>query len=114
MTDICISKLTIIGSDNGLLRGQRQAIIRTNAGIFLIGPLGTNFSEILIEIHIFSFNKMHLKMSYAKCPSFCLGLSVLKYLSICEVNRAIAKSVQASSGSGHGTAAVLLPGFAIN
>ena len=38
------------GSDNGLSPGWRQAIIWTNAGILLIGPLGTNFSEILIEI----------------------------------------------------------------
>ena len=42
-----------IGSDNGLSPGQRQAIIWTNAGIFLIGPLKTNFSEILIEIWVF-------------------------------------------------------------
>ena len=28
-----------------------------------IGPLQTNFSENLIEIHIFAFKKMHLKMS---------------------------------------------------
>ena len=32
----------------------------TNAGILFIGPLETNFSEILIEIHTFSFKKMHL------------------------------------------------------
>ena len=51
---ICVGKLTIIGSDNGLSPGQRQAIIWTNAGILLIGPLGTNFSDILIEIHTFS------------------------------------------------------------
>ena len=44
--------LAITGSDNGLLPGWHQAIIWTNAGILLIGPLGTNFSEILIEIHI--------------------------------------------------------------
>ena len=43
-------KLSIIGSDNGLSPGRRQAIIWTNAGILLIEPLGTNFSEILIEI----------------------------------------------------------------
>ena len=46
MTHICVSKLTIIGSDNGLSPGQRRAIIWTNAEILLIGPLGTNFSEI--------------------------------------------------------------------
>ena len=47
---ICVSKLAIIGSDNGLSPGRRQAIIGTNAGILLIGPLGRNFSEIVIEI----------------------------------------------------------------
>ena len=50
VTHICVNKLTIIGSDNGLSPGRRQAIIWTNAGIVLIGPMGTNFSEILIEI----------------------------------------------------------------
>ena len=76
VTHICISKLTIIGSDNGLSPGRRQAIIWTNAGILLIGPLGTNFSEILIEFHTFPFKKMHLKMS-GKWRPFCLGLNVL-------------------------------------
>ena len=75
---ICITKLTIIGSDNGLSPGQRQAIIWTNTGILLIGPLGTHFSEILIEIDIFSFRKMHLKMSSGKWWSFCLCVNVLK------------------------------------
>ena len=62
---ICVGKLTIIGSDNGLSPERRQAIIWTNAGILLIGPLGTNFSEILIGIQTFSFTKMHLKMPSA-------------------------------------------------
>ena len=61
VTHICVSKLTIIGSDNGLSPDRRQAIIWTNAGILLIGPLETSFSEILIEIHAFAFKKMHLK-----------------------------------------------------
>ena len=55
VTHICVSKLTIIGPDNGLPPDRRQAIIWTNAGILLIGLLGTNFSEILIEILTFSF-----------------------------------------------------------
>ena len=62
VTPICVNKLTIIGSDNGLSPGRRQAIIWTNAGLFLIRTLGTDFSEILSEIHTFSFKKMHLKM----------------------------------------------------
>ena len=47
----------IIASNNDLLPVRRQAIIWNNAGILLIGPLGTNFSEILIGIQIFSFKK---------------------------------------------------------
>ena len=77
VTHICVSKQTIIGSDNGLSPGRRQAIIWTNAGILLIGTLGTNFSQILFEIRIFSFKKMGLKVSSAKWRPCCLGLNVL-------------------------------------
>ena len=77
VTHICVRKLTITGSDNGLSPGRRQAIIWTNVGILLIRILGTNFSEILSEIHAFSFKKMHLKMSSAKWRPFSLGLNVL-------------------------------------
>ena len=78
VTHIGVSKLTIIGSDNGLSPSRRQAILWTNGGILLIRPIGTNFNEILSEIHIFSFNfkKMHFKMSSAKWRPFCLGLNV--------------------------------------
>ena len=79
---ICVSKLTIIGSDNGLSPDRRQAIIWTNTGIFLIGPLGTNFSEILIANHTFSFKKMHLKRSSAKWRPFCVGLNVSTHFSL--------------------------------
>ena len=77
MTHICVSKVTIIVSDNGLSHGRRQAIIWNNSRIFLIGTLGTNFSEILIEILTFSFKKMRLKVSSAKRQPFSLGLNVL-------------------------------------
>ena len=77
VTHICVGKLTIVGSDNGLSPERRQAIIWTNAGILLIGPLGTNFSEILIEIQTFSLKKIRLKMSSAKCCSFRLGFNVI-------------------------------------
>ena len=73
MTHIWVSRLTITGSDNGLLPGRHQAIIWTNAEIFLIGPFRTNFSENLIEILTFSFTKMRLKVSSAKWRPFCLG-----------------------------------------
>ena len=77
MTHKCVNKLTIIGSYNGLSPDRRQAIIWTNAGILLIGPLGTNFSEIFIGINKFSFKKMLSKMSSGKCRPFCPGLNVL-------------------------------------
>ena len=76
---ICVSKLTIIGSDNGLSPGRRQAIIWTNAGILLIRTLGTNISEILGEINSFSFSNIHLKMSSAKWRLFGLGLNELTH-----------------------------------
>ena len=79
VTHICVGTLTIIGSDNGLSPSRRQAIIWTNAGLLLNGPLGTNFSEILIRIQTFSFKKMHLKMSSAKWRPFCRGLNVLNH-----------------------------------
>ena len=78
MTHICVSKPTTIGSDNGLSPGRRQAIIWANAGILLIGPLGTNLSEILREIQTFSLKKIYLKMSSGKWRPFCLGLNVFK------------------------------------
>ena len=76
VTHTCIDKLTSIGADNGLSPGRRQAIIWTIAGILLIGPLETNFSEILIGIQTFSFKKLHLKVLSAKRRPFCLGLGL--------------------------------------
>ena len=77
VTHICVGKLFIIGADNGLSPDRRQAITWTNVGKLLIGPLGTNFSEMLIEIHTFLFKKIYLKMSSGKWLPFCLGFNVL-------------------------------------
>ena len=68
VTHICVGKLSIVGSDNGLSPGRHQAI-----------SLGTNVSKILIEIRTFSLKKLRLKMSSAKCCPFRLGLNVLSY-----------------------------------
>ena len=77
MIQICNSKLTIIGSDNGLSPDWHQVIIWTNAGILLIGTSGTNDNEILSKIHTFSLTKIHLNMSSAKWWQFCLRLNVI-------------------------------------
>ena len=63
----------IIGSDNGFLPVQCQAIIWSNPGLLLIG---TNSSVIWIKIWQFSFTKLNLKMSAMWLP-FCLSLNVL-------------------------------------
>ena len=77
VTHICVGNLTTIGSDKSLSPGRRPAITWTNVGILLIGPLGTNFSGLVIEIHIFAFKKIYLKMSSGKWWPCCLGLNVL-------------------------------------
>ena len=74
---ICVGNVTLIGSDNGLSPGQRQAIIWTSAGILWIRPLGTNFSEIFFNIDTFSFKKIHLNRTSAKWGPFCLSLNEL-------------------------------------
>ena len=76
VTHICVGKLSIIGSDNGLSPNRCQAIILTNAGILFIGTLGTNFSEISIEIYTFSW-KFIWKCRLEKWRPCCLGLNVL-------------------------------------
>ena len=111
-THIYVGKLTNIGSDNALSPGRRQAIIGTNAGILLIGSVGINFSEIFIEIHTFSFRKMHLKMSSAKLRPFCLGLNVLRWsllkhtysrLIVCNIYAWLANYVSTGDGKYIGT-----------
>ena len=67
---IWVNNLAIIGLHNGLSPGRRQAIIWINAGILLIGPLETNFGEILNEIVTFPFKKMRLNVSSAKWMPF--------------------------------------------
>ena len=69
MTHVCVGNLTIIGSNNGLSPGRRQAITRTNAEISLIRPLG----DFVIKIYVFLL-KMLLKMLSVKWWTFCLCL----------------------------------------
>ena len=74
VTHICIGNLTIIGSNNVLVPGRRQAIISTIDGTLLMGQLGIYLCDILIKIQIFGVKKAHLKMSAAKWQTFCLIL----------------------------------------
>ena len=85
VTQIYVGNLTIIGSDNGLSPGRRQAIIWTNARILLIGHLRTNFSEKVIKIETFSLKKIRLKVSSAKRRPFCLGLNELNEMFLIDL-----------------------------
>ena len=67
---ICVNKLTIIGSDNGLSPGRHQTITWTNAGLLLIEPLGKNFSETLIENFHFHSRKCIWKCRLDNCVHF--------------------------------------------
>ena len=58
------------GSDKDLSSVRHQAVIWNNAVVLLIGPLGTNFDEILIETYTFSYRKMHLKCRLKKSGHF--------------------------------------------
>ena len=74
---ICVGDLTIIDSDNCLSHGRRQAIIWTNAELWLNGPLGTNFSEFLIEILTFSFQENAFESVVREMAAIFLGSNVL-------------------------------------
>ena len=74
VTHICVSELTIIGSDNGLSPGRRQAIIWTSAGILLIGPLGHVYRNSYNFIQENPFENVW------KWRPFCLGLNVLRHV----------------------------------
>ena len=98
VTHICVGTTTIIGSDNGLSPGRRQAIIWTNTGILLIWPLGTNLSEK------FLFTKMRLKVSSAKWRPSCLGLNEL---SIPTLGFASPHAFRCTQGDAHPTTIAL-------
>ena len=76
VTHICVGKLTIIGSDNGLSPGRRQAIIWTNAGILLIGPPRNKLQWISNQnSYIFIQENPFQNVVWKRGP-FCVGPNV--------------------------------------
>ena len=67
----------INGSENGLAPNRHQTIIWTKDDLLLIWPFEISFNEISMNIQIFSFKKIHLKISFEKWRSFFLGLDML-------------------------------------
>ena len=77
VTHICISKLTIIGSDRGLFPSWHQAIIWTNAWILLIWPCGTYFNGFFEQYSYISIQENALENVVWKWQPFSLALNVL-------------------------------------
>ena len=65
--NICVGELNGHRSVNGLAPSH----CLNQCWVIVNWSLGTNFSEFLIKIITFSFKKMCLKLSYAKCRLFC-------------------------------------------
>ena len=92
VTHICVSDLTIIGSDNGLSPDRRQALIWINAWILLTGPFWDQFqwkfnrnSNIYIHENAFeNVGKMPSVSSRPQCVkhSKC-GLCLIKHKYTC-------------------------------
>ena len=71
VAQLCYMALTnqaLIGSDNGLLPVQPQAITETNAHLMVTGSSWTNTSEIWIKVYKFHVWKMHLMISAKSQP----------------------------------------------
>ena len=74
--DICAFYMKITNIHGVNWKCHAIIVIKTDDGIVFIGPLGTNFSEIFIEIYTFSLNKM----LSGKWRPFRVGLKVLTFL----------------------------------
>ena len=98
---ICVGNLTIIGSDNGLSPGWRQAITWTNVGILLITPSNklqwnvNRNSYIFIQENPFEYDiwKMGAILSRPQCvnmfPVLVLEASIGKNISKWSVWRSV-------------------------
>ena len=63
-------EVIVFSSEDGLSPFGRQFDILINAGLFSIGPIGTNFGDILLGIHNISSKKMYLRKASAKWHHF--------------------------------------------
>ena len=66
-TYLWVSKLTIIGSDNGLSPGRHQVVIKNNAKILFTRTFGTTFSEIIEKSIWTSRLEMATILSRSQC-----------------------------------------------
>ena len=72
-----VSEVTIIGSDNCLSPGRRQAIIWNNAENIITCTIRNKLQRTLNRNWYFSFKKIQLKMESGKWRPLCVDLNGL-------------------------------------
>ena len=72
-----IRNLSVAGSDNGLSHVHCQNIPKSIVAYCKLS-LESNFKEIVITVHAFTFKNIHLKVSAALVCHFDIGLQVSK------------------------------------
>ena len=103
---ICVSKLTIIGSGNGMLPGWHQVIIWTNAGILFIGDkIQWHFNwNQCISIHENAFENVACQMAPISSQPLWVNCDRLMFAQtdchpVCEtVNMTYYRLINANSG----------------
>ena len=95
---ICVSKLTIIGSDISLSPGQHQTISWTNVGILLIWPRGTNLQNVSLLVPASMCLAASIGYNLIEVNHCCTG-HVLGNLNfyLCLLDTEMAKAVWSSS-----------------
>ena len=84
MTHICVSDLNIIGSDNGLSPGRRQAIIWTNAGILKTWILGKDNNAWCLLIYTLSIPWWSCSVSLSSLePCTCVSHQYVAWCMAC-------------------------------
>ena len=72
VTHICVCNLTIFGSENGLLAPSHYL---NQSWIIVNWTPRNKFSEMLIEIHSFSFKKIHFEMAAILSQPQCVKVA---------------------------------------
>ena len=78
MAHICVNKLDVIGSSNGLSPVRRQAVVWINDDLLLIGPLEIIFGEIAIKITSTFIQEDAFENVVCETGLFCFGLIVFQ------------------------------------
>ena len=82
MICICVSKLTIVGSDKRLLAWTSPSHYLNQCWDIVNWTRRNKLQRNINKFHTFSSMKMHMKMLFGKWRPFCLGLNELTCLQL--------------------------------